>query len=292
MKELLQSNGFYYLAKFGSIVVLGLAILLAVYSEASDAESLPNRLWAKYLAWLDGQMRALFLFRPAVRIAQAQAAGFFLVLVGATLFGLPLWGGCLALVAVAPAIWLHSEKGKRVLQIEDQIDGFILALANSLKSTPNIGAALQTLIGIVPPPLSQELELALKEMRVGSTLEDALKSMAKRIGSRSVESSLSAVLIGKQVGGNLPKVLEGTAASVREMKRLDGVVRTKTAEGKAQLWVIAAMPFGLLLVLNWINPQYFDPLLGSPIGYLLTIVAVAAWISAIFLARKVLAVDL
>ena len=45
---------------------------------------------------------------------------------------------------------------------------------------------------------------------------------------------------GRQVGGNLPKVLETTAHTLREMKRLEGVIRTKTADGRMQLWVIGA----------------------------------------------------
>ena len=44
----------------------------------------------------------------------------------------------------------------------------------------------------------------VKEMRVGNTLEQSLVNMSARIGSRTIDSALSAVLIGLQVGGNLP----------------------------------------------------------------------------------------
>jgi len=116
--------------------------------------------------------------------------------------------------------------------------------------------------------------------------------MASRIGSRGVDSALSAILIGRQVGGNLPKVLESTAASIREMQRLEGVLRTKTAEGKAQLWVIGALPAGLIFVLNFFNPGYFDPLKESVTGYLIAGIAGGMWMAALFLARKILAVDM
>jgi tight adherence protein B len=292
MNDFLQSTGFYYLAKWGALLLLGLAVLFAVYGEITDETSLPNKLWARYVGWIDARLRNLFVFFPAKTIVLGQVAACALVLLGEVLFGIPLWGAGILLILAAPAIWIESERRKRIALIEDQLDGFILALANALKSTPSIGAALASLKDIVQAPLSFELDLALKEMRVGSTVDQALLAMAVRIGSRSVESSLSAVLIGRQVGGNLPRVLEGTAASVREMKRLDGVVRTKTAEGKAQLWVIGALPFGLVIILNRMNNQYFDPMLANFYGYGLVGAAVICWLTAIVLARKVLAVDL
>ena len=164
--------------------------------------------------------------------------------------------------------------------------------ANALKAIPSISAAFQSVVNILQPPIQQEVELAMKEMKVGSTLDQALLHMASRVGSRQFDSALSAVLIGRQVGGNLPKVLESTAASLREMARLEGVVRTKTAEGKAQLWVIGGLPVALILVLNGFQPGYFDVLKQSVTGYMIAGAAGGMWMAALFLARKILAVDL
>ena len=76
------------------------------------------------------------------------------------------------------------------------------------------------------------------------------------------------------------------------MRRLEGVVRTKTAEGKAQLWVIALLPFGMLVGLNVMFPGYFIPLTGSIIGYLLIAGCTTCWVTSIILARKILNVDI
>src|SRR5688572_16251734 len=116
--------------------------------------------------------------------------------------------------------------------------------------------------------------------------------MAARVGSRQLDSALSAILIGRQVGGNLPKVLETTASTLREMRRLEGVVRTKTAEGKAQLWVIALMPFAMLGGLNQLWPGYFAPLTSSIVGYIISTICATCWITSLVLARKVLNVDI
>jgi tight adherence protein B len=70
-------------------------------------------------------------------------------------------------------------------------------------------------------------------MRVGNTLDQALMNMSARIQSRQLDTAITSVLVGIQVGGNLPTVLETTASSIRDMRRLEGVVRSKTGEARA-----------------------------------------------------------
>ncbi|MGH7330906.1 MAG: type II secretion system F family protein, partial [Polyangiaceae bacterium] len=145
---------------------------------------------------------------------------------------------------------------------------------------------------ILTDPTRQEVDLCLKEMKVGSTLEQALIHMASRIGSRQVDTALSAVLIGRQVGGNLPKVLEQVATSLREMARLEGVLRTKTAEGKMQLYVLGALPLVLFMAMNYMFPGYFIPMTKSIGGQVVLFAAGIMWLSALVMARKILSVDL
>jgi tight adherence protein B len=181
---------------------------------------------------------------------------------------------------------------KRIEAVEYQLDGFIQALANGLKTTPSIGAALSAIQPLLQEPTKSEVALVLKQTRIGSSIDQALLDMGARVGSRQLDAALSAVLIGRQVGGNLPKVLETTASTLREMSRLEGVVRTKTAEGKMQLWVLALFPAFIVLALNGVSPGYFDPLTHSFVGYVCTTVAALFWVASLVVARKVLAVDL
>ncbi len=176
--------------------------------------------------------------------------------------------------------------------IEDQLDGFLMALANALKATPSISNAFISVQQLLPSPLKEEVGLATKEMRVGSTLDQALLNMAGRVGSRQLDSALSAVLIGRQIGGDLPRILETTSSTLREMARLEGVVSSKTAEGKAQAWVLAIFPFALVFGINALSPGYFDPLTNSVIGWGISLLAGTFWGASLLVARKVLAVDL
>jgi tight adherence protein B len=94
------------------------------------------------------------------------------------------------------------------------------------------------------------------------------------------------------VGGDLPKILERTAATLREMTRLQGVVRSKTAEGKAQVTVLAIFPVFILLLFDTVSHGYFDPLTASIFGWGVIVLSLVLWLGSVIVARKVLAVDI
>jgi len=279
-------------AKNAAAVAIVAAVTLFTYAVVANPEGVIRRYWARYVAFLGRKLRTMFIFTPPQIIAWMQVAALIGVFAAWLLVDLPFAWAFAFIVCAAPAWQIERMRKQRVEKIEDQIDGFVLALANALKSTPSIGDAFRSVAVLTPDPLKKEIELANKEMRVGSTLDQAILLMASRVGSRQLDSALSAILVGRQVGGNLPKILETTANSLREMKRLEGVVRTKTAEGKMQLWVLAIFPFLLVLAINAVSPGYFDPLTSGLVGYILVIIASLFWIASIVVARKILAVDI
>jgi tight adherence protein B len=280
------------LFKYGGIALVALGAFVAFLIVLLGREGMAWRYWNRYTAYLERMLRSMFIFVPVRRIVWGQFAAAVAIVAIHAAVELPLWWVFVILACVAPAMWVQQKRAKRIEAIENQLDGFIQALANALKTTPSIGAALSSIQPLLQNPMREEVELALKQTRIGSSDDQALLDMGARIGSRQVDSALSAVLIGRQVGGNLPRVLETTAATLREMSRLEGVVRTKTAEGKMQLWVLALFPAFIVAALNAVSPGYFDPLTHSVVGYILLTIAAIFWVASLIVARKVLAVDL
>jgi len=279
--------------KWPAILCVAFAIFALVLGLTSR-EGLGYRLWISYGSNLERKLYRLFVFARGDRIATAQLVA--IALFAAVGIVARMRGGaliiCLGVLAAGPQLWIEHKLRARRAAIDGQLDGFLVALSNALKSTPSIGDAFISVQAVTAPPLRQEIELAVKQMRLGSTLDLALLNMATRIGSRKLDSALSGVLMGRQVGGNLPSILDKTAAAMREMARLDGVVRSKTAESKAQMWVLALFPFALMLLFNLVSPGFFDPLTSTTVGMLCTTVAFLFWAASIGLARKILAVDI
>lgn len=280
--------------RYATAALVGLAALTFTYFAAVQQAGVLPRLWARYTASLELRLRPMFILIPGKRVAYAQLLASYAILSIGLLFRLPylLIAFLIALAVFSPSFVIDSMLQKRVRAVEAQLDNFLLTLANALKTTPSLGTALEATSQAIALPIKQDLELVLKEMRLGSTLDQGLLHMAARIKSRDVDAALSAILIGRQVGGNLPKILETSAASIREMTRLDGVIRTKTADARIQMWVLSTMPAGFFFGIQQLMPDFFAPLTANAMGYMVSGAAAVSWVTAILLARRVLAVDI
>jgi tight adherence protein B len=283
-----------HLAAWVAVALIAAGAGAATYAALADPDGAVRRAWARYCASLDAKLQRAFVFHPGRSIALAQLGGLAAIAIAAT--ALPKGGLWCAVVAVlvlfGPQLALAWHLQRRLRAIDLQVQGFLVAMANALKSRPAVADALASVTGLTPKPLRQEIELSVKQMRFGSSLEQTLVTMSARVGSKPLDTAISALLIGRQVGGNLPVIMETTAAAMREMERLEGVVRTKTAEGKAQLWVLALFPLALMLSFNAVSPGYFDALTESTVGTLATVIALGCWGASLVVAQRILAVDI
>jgi tight adherence protein B len=240
---------------------------------------------------LERELRFLLYRSTGVRVARAQLGVFLGLLGGAALLEDVLLLIVAIPVAVMPLVWLQSKHAQRVIVIEMQLDSWLQLLANSLKATPSLGEGIASSAKLMRAPLGEELDLVLKELALGTPLDQAVMNMSTRVGSRPVSGALATILVGRQTGGDLTRILEESAATLREMARLEGVVRTKTAEGKSQAYVLGGIPFVLLGALYMVDPYWLQPLTETTMGYVIIAVATSLWLAAIILARKILAVD-
>lgn len=272
-------------------IVAGVA--LATLTAAADQTGIARVSLQRYATGLERELRRSFVWTSGNQIALGQALGAFFVAMIGILLAAPavLVVALIVVIALGPTWHVRSLRKKRVQEIDAQLDGFILALANALKSTPSVGDAFQSIQSLLPNPLRQEIELAVREMRIGSTLQEALLNMGRRVGSETLDTALASILIGREVGGSLPLVLETMASTMREMARLEEVIKSKTAEGKAQLWVLASLPFVMMFLLGLVSPGYFDPLTQTATGYVVTAVALFMWLLSIAAARQILSVN-
>jgi tight adherence protein B len=181
-------------------------------------------------------------------------------------------------------------KRRRVAQIEKQVEGWLTTLARALEAAPSLGEAVEVSAAMSDEPLRDELDVVVSELHLGRPLDRALSALGDRVGSRTLALALSTLQVGRATGGGLPEVLRSAAAALAELERLEGVVRTKTAEGKVQAWTISVIPLPVYFAVRASDVHYFEPLEQTGMGHVLTAVAVCLWLVAIFSARKILAV--
>lgn len=255
----------------------------------TDPDSAPRGALARYLAALERDLSFVRARRNAVQVATVQALiSGLLVTLG--VLGEPRMFYLVVAVLALPFVLLRRQARKRRDRMVEQVDSWLVMLANMLRATGSLTDALASTVRLTSKPLAEEVDLVVKEIELGEQVDIALRRMVVRADRPIFSAAITGLLVGRQTGGDLPKLLEQSAAAIREIARLEGVVRSKTAQGKMQLLVMAVFPPAIYYGLRSLDPHFFDPLTGF-IGVVVYGAAFLFWLGGLLLARKILAVD-
>ncbi|CAJ92127.1 Flp pilus assembly protein TadB [Cupriavidus necator] len=174
-----------------------------------------------------------------------------------------------------PRALVKKMQRKRLMAIEDQMPDALLMMSSALRAGASFPMALESVVAESRPPISQEFDLLMREVRLGVDLMDALRNMEKRIPVPDFLMVTAAITISREVGGNLAETLESVARTLREKHQMEGKIRALTAQGKMQGLVMTGLPLFLIVVLNHMEPVAMAPLFSSPIGWgTLSVIAV------------------
>jgi len=168
-----------------------------------------------------------------------------------------------------PGFYLKFRQRRRLKAFNNQLGDTIVLLSNALKAGYSFAQAMATIAKSSSPPMSDEFGRAVREMNLGVGVDDALQHMVKRIESEDFDLMVTAVQIHRVVGGNLAEILDTIAFTIRERIRIQGEIRTLTAQARASGYIITGLPFALALILTFISPSYITPLFHEWLGYVL-----------------------
>ncbi|WEV76981.1 type II secretion system F family protein [Janibacter cremeus] len=199
----------------------------------------------------------------------------FLVGIGALVaatIGLLLGGPLLALPLAVSApliakIALRVLASRRRVAFADQLDDSLQLMASSLRAGHSLLQALASVATEAEEPTSTEFARIINETRVGRPLNEALDETAERMGSEDFNWVTQAIVINREVGGNLADVLDGVGHTIRERNQIRRQVKVLAAEGKMSVYVLMALPVGIASFLWLTNPAYLAPFTQSLLGY-------------------------
>lgn len=181
--------------------------------------------------------------------------------------------GVAAAVFVLPILYLYRRRRRRLNKLVDQLPDVFELLSQALRAGHSLASAMQLVSREVPDPCGTEFGRVFHEQNLGLKIEDALRNLAERVGMLDVRLFVTAVLIQRQVGGDLAEVLDKIGAVIRGRIELHGTVRVLTAEGRLSGYVLLALPVVCLFAILYLNPSYASVLFHDPTGKMLLTVA-------------------
>lgn len=193
---------------------------------------------------------------------------------------------------ILPALIVKSKIKKRTKLLNEQLADAISMMSNSLKTGYSFFQAVDMVAEEMKGPIADEFALFKKEVNLGQNAEKAFENMVARVSSEDLELVVTAVLIQRQVGGNLSEVLDNITETIRDRVRIKGELKTITAQGKISGLVISLLPVILCFLIYLINPAQMSLLFTRTLGQVMIGVAVVMELTGIFLIRKVVKIEI
>jgi tight adherence protein B len=303
---------------FGIVPVPGLAVLACVFAAFGFlgwvlAPAIAKRIedsTAGYVKWMIETLDKMFLTisgRTCLYLIIASTIFWFFFGFWFT-SGLPSGDGYFAfrtLVALILCLGLFRlPTGYRMPRFvvnrmwENRLDRFgeqlidaLTFMSNGLRSGLSLVQSMDMVKEELHDPMSQEFALILSQQRLGVPLEEALLSLERRIDTEDVQIMVTSINILRQSGGNLTETFDTIAHTIRERKKVEGKIRSMTAQGVSQGVIIVFMPVVLAGILYLMDPELIRRLWTTWIGITMVLFMLILQTLGALMIRKIVRIE-
>lgn len=176
---------------------------------------------------------------------------------------------------------------RRLKELERQFPSVLISLSNSLRSGLSLTQAIEIISRYERPPVSQEFSLILKEQRIGIPFDQSLHNFYQRNPIDDIQLFVISSITARATGGNLSEIYERLSHTIDEKHRIEGKIKSLTAQGKLQGIVVSLIPPFFLFVLSMIDFELVYPLFSENTGRIILIAVIVLEIIGSVLIRKI-----
>jgi tight adherence protein B len=194
--------------------------------------------------------------------------------------------------AMLPNFYVRHRRTKRLNAFEEMLPDAIDLVGRALRAGHPLSSGFKMAADDGPDPVASEFRRVFEEQRFGLPLQDSLLGMADRVDLVDVRILVTAILIQREVGGNLAEILDNLAAVVRARFTIRRQIRVYTAQGRMTGYLLSALPIILFLLLYMINRQYMSILFTDPVGKTLIGMAVSMQFLGFLWIRKIIKIEI
>ncbi len=248
----------------GQIEAQANVTLAEMFLFISPQKLMALNIFAMIIVWV---LTLIFVGNPVVAAVAGAAAGF------------------------APKIMIKKLRKRRINAFLAQLPDALQSVSTSMRVGASFKAALEQTVKEQKPPLAQELGLVLKEIRVGVEYDDAFRNLETRMPLDEVNLLVSAVLINKEVGGNLADMLGKLSSTIRRKLEMEGKIDALTAQGRMQGWVMTGLPIFVGIALYHIEPEAMGRITTELSGWVVIIISSILLGAGYFFIQKIVRID-
>jgi tight adherence protein B len=162
--------------------------------------------------------------------------------------------------------WVRNRIAKRLKKFNDQLEIALRLMVSGLRAGLGLRQAMIVVVSEMPDPIRVEFNRVLNQTSIGISIYDALDTFNERMPSAEMLMLTRAIRIQSKTGGNLGRMLETLAETIKQRRRIDRKVSAMTSEARSSSYVMSGLPIGLLIFIIAFQPTMRDDLLGTWFG--------------------------
>lgn len=274
-----------FLLVFSTVGLIGYAVIPSIYGRTAV-------LSVKRQQKLSLRMEHLMHRQEAKRISRIFVLAPF-ILGGVFYFVFPpalrLFGVIAGVIFgfLFPGIYIQSMTGRTKDKFGDQLVDALMIMSSSFRGGLSLVQALEAVVDEMPDPINREFGIVLGENKMGVSLEEALNHLYNRMPLTSVQQMITAILLARETGGNLPVIFNRIVTNIRETKKIQQNLTTLTVQGKIQGIVMSCLPIGFAFIVYSSNQRIFTHMFQSEVGRVMLMYAVVSETIGAFLIWKI-----
>lgn len=171
-------------------------------------------------------------------------------------------------------LWVRSRGKSRKARFDEQLARSLPMVAENMRAGSSIERALRSVGENSDDPLKSELLACAGAMQIDGDIVAALDDMAKRTGSKDLVLLQAAVASHKEVGGSLADSLERIGDTIDARLSLRRHIESETSSVIASMKALIVMLLILFAIIMVGIPQAYDFYTQDPLGIPVLIVVV------------------
>ena len=188
--------------------------------------------------------------------------------------------------------WLGWKAKRRVSDFTQQLELVLRMMSGALRVGLGLRQAIVLVTEEVADPARREFMRVIGRTNIGIVIYDALDELAATVPSHELSMVVKAIRVQSQTGGDLAKVLETLANTIKERRKLFRKMKALTAQGNASAYIIGAMPILLGAFVVGTQPEMGHALIATLYGHIALGLAATLEGLAIFSLSKILKFDI
>ncbi len=176
--------------------------------------------------------------------------------------------------ALLPVAVVLGMRARRQRQLLEQLPGAIDELARAAKTGRSLEQCLRVVAQDTPAPFGDELKECVHRLDLGLGISEAFQELPDRTGLVAARLLVTTLSVHEQTGGDLVKVLERLAHTLRDRLMFMGRVRSATIGSRATAVLMLILPLFIVAFFSIRDPNYLSDLVATRWGVRILVAAV------------------